>query len=112
VVMLRGDSMGDPYDFAANSALEISSRISSLRGVASRRKWPRPMETEGGVSINGAALLFELCPEAIRQPRRPILIRQVTPRAWSAGATAGASVVAFPWSARVSFTHPAAVLAE
>jgi hypothetical protein len=58
------------------------------------------------------ALLIKLRLETIRKARLFVLIRDVTPWAWSAGTPTCASVVAFPWSARVSFTNPAAVLAQ
>jgi hypothetical protein len=63
-------------------------------------------------ALMAPSLLVELGPEAIRQPRRPVLVRYVTPGAWSAGTPAVASVVALPRSTRVSFTNPPAILAE
>jgi hypothetical protein len=58
------------------------------------------------------ALLVELRPEAVRQPRRPLLLRQIAPRAGHAGAAAGAGILAFPWSIGMIFTHPAAIFAK
>ena len=43
---------------------------------------------------------------------RIIVIAHVAVGAWHAGATADAGVLTFPWSIRVGFTNPAAVLAE
>src|ERR1700722_4980686 len=73
-------------------------------GIGSSNSCPQPL-------LVTPALLVELRHESVRQPRRAVLIRQVTPRASSTRTPAVASVVALPRSAGVTFTHPAAVLA-
>src|ERR1700676_2618609 len=56
------------------------------------------------------ALLVECGFKALRHPR--IVVARIATWAGSAGGSAGACVFAFPGSIRVSFTNPAAILAE
>jgi hypothetical protein len=77
----------------------------------------------GSVSRNAAAipcqaasmtpaLLVVFGLKTFRHPWRSIFIAGVAPWARSASTAASAGVLAFPGSIRVSFTNPAAVLAE
>ena len=56
------------------------------------------------------ALFVECGFKALRHPR--IVVARVATWAGSAGGSAGAGVLALPWSIRVAFAHPAAVLAN
>jgi hypothetical protein len=58
------------------------------------------------------ALFVEFGLKPFRHPRRRIFVARVAPWARSAGTTTRAGVIAFPWSIRVNFTNPAAVLAD
>jgi hypothetical protein len=58
------------------------------------------------------ALQVEHSPEAARHARGVPVIRTVAVWAWRTGATACASVIAFPRPVRMVLTHPSAVFAE
>jgi hypothetical protein len=58
------------------------------------------------------ALFVEFGFKAFRHPRCCIFVARVAPWTRSSGAATGAGVLAFPWSIRMGFTKPAAVLAK
>jgi hypothetical protein len=58
------------------------------------------------------AFLIELSLKTFRHPRVSAIIDRVAPRARCSGAAAGAGVFTLPWSIRVAFANPTAVLAE
>jgi hypothetical protein len=83
--------------------LECYKRGSGI-GPSNLRFQPRSLMTP--------TLLVEFGPEPLRRPRCGFVVARVAPRARRAAGAAVAGAFAFPWSIRVTFTHPAAVLAE
>jgi hypothetical protein len=57
-------------------------------------------------------VLVEFGAKTLRRPRCNFFVAHVAPGTWHARAAAGAGVLAFPGSTRVSFANPAAVLTD